>query len=100
MKQQVSLGLRSEPVQQVQTTIRAVIAAELRAVQECNLCKQGIFAKRQAPLNTILIEKYYLCPSCCQPVKPEIATTLWYRRRWQRRVAAISKKKGWGWEKS
>src|ERR1700722_2347877 len=98
MKAHLGLELTFAPIRQQSTAHELTTVQELRAAQECSLCKQEISAKRQASLNLILIEKYDFCPSCCQRVRKEIASSSWYRRRWKQRVRTISKKNGWGWE--
>src|SRR5258708_3295857 len=98
VKAHLRLELNSASIQQVRLD-QELLAPALRTSQECGLCKQEIFAQRQASLNLILIEGYGFCPNCGQNVRREISSTSWYRRRWRERVRAISKKMGWGWER-
>jgi hypothetical protein len=65
---------------------------------ECSLCHQLIHGELQMSLNVILIEGLAMCPNCCQHVSRETQSSDSYRRRWRRRVNAITKEKGWGWE--
>jgi len=73
---------------------------ELSCECECRLCSQSVSAERQVPLELILIERFGVCPNCCQQVPKEIEDAYWYRSRWARRVKAISRKKGWSWQYS
>ena len=81
MKQQAHLRLEARPVQEL--------------AQQCSLCKQNIGANRQMPLNTLIIERYAMCPNCRQPVTREIEQAYWYRRKWFSFVQGIAKKNGW-----
>ena len=65
---------------------------------DCSLCHQDIHAERQMSLNVILIEGIEMCPNCCQHVGRDTQNSQNYRRRWQRRVNAITRGRGWGWE--
>src|SRR5438309_1854089 len=100
MPPKLTLGIAQ--FQQLATVQHVAHVQKTACVQEvaceCSLCKQTISAKRQLPLNLILIEKYGICPSCRQRVRKEIELTSWYRRSWKRRVKAIAKSKGWDWQ--
>jgi hypothetical protein len=72
--------------------------AALLLSQECSLCQQTILPDRRVPLNVILIEGFGLCPNCCQRVSRKTEAAPWYRNKWLRRVKAISRDEGWGWE--
>jgi hypothetical protein len=60
------------------------VSLEMRQSQECPLCQQEIFAKRQLPINTIVLFGYGVCPSCRQFVKPNNQKDQQYQRRWEK----------------
>jgi hypothetical protein len=94
MPPKLTLGIA--PLQQITQT--ATVACVQKVACECSLCKQTVSAKHQLQLTLIIIELYSMCPSCRQRVRKEIELASWYRRRWDRRMKAISKSKGWDWQ--